>query len=152
MACSEEALEDLFGVKRQRLNYWKTLGLIPVFKSKGAHGYPFEVVLAVKVISELKSQGIQPGVLAEAVRKTRRLFPEIINPLIQKTFFAMGGRICILLDGRAYEPLTEQFHLFSLEQYENEVRGIIQDKCRGIDHPSHETNVQQIRREVAFRK
>lgn len=119
---SETILRGLFGVSRQRLYYWRKIGLIPDYVSNGFRGYTFADLLSAKVVIGLVNHGVRANKIRDAVDSLKKSFPDLKNPLTEKTLFLNGKEICVLEKGKAYEVLTGQMIIFQIGDFEKELK------------------------------
>lgn len=119
---SEEVVRRIFKVSRQKLYYWRKIGLLPCREKGSPQGYSFSDVFSIKVICKLVGAGIRVSKIKKAVDSIQKNQPEIQNPLLEKTLFLTGKEICYFLGGLAYEAVTGQMFLFSNEELKKELK------------------------------
>lgn len=121
MKVSEKQLIRMFGVTRQRVRYWRKIGLLPPSVGGGKQGYSFQDVLRVKIIHALVSVKIQPAKI-RATLVSLRLFLEKDNVLTGKSLYVCGKEIFIVQGGRAFTPRTGQYLLFDVDTYQKQLK------------------------------
>jgi len=124
MNISEKMLRSMFGVSRQRLSYWRKIGLIPQNSKGSRQGYSFQDVLLIKVVVSLIGAGIQPKRIKQTL-DSMRLLDQNGKGLTEKSLFVSGKEIFVFQDGKAIEPRTRQFLLFQVEDFRNKLKKII---------------------------
>nr|BDD48282.1 hypothetical protein 3 [bacterium] len=127
----EEALEKVFRFKRQRLIYWRTIGLLPRRMKGQTGGYSFTDLKAIKVIVELKNAGIRVGAIKEAIDAIKKRHPYIENPLISKKLFVWGKKLYYKEKNRTYDAKTGQSLLFQIGDYERELKSDLRAYLEG---------------------
>ncbi len=135
---SEKQIVRMFGVSRQRVRYWRKIGLLPPCVDGGKQGYSFQDVLRVKIISALVSAGIRPAKIRKTLASLR-LMLEKNDVLTGKSLYVCGKEIFIFQGGKAITPRTGQYLLFEVDDYQkqlkHEVRNILEQarKVRARD-------------------
>jgi DNA-binding transcriptional MerR regulator len=122
---SESILVRMFGVTRQRIRYWRKIGLMPPRCDGGRQGYTFEDALTIKIIHALVSVGIQPGKIRSSLTASMRIFNST-KLLTGTKLYVCNKEIFIIDGGKAIVPRTGQYLLFDLDSCRNELEIAVQ--------------------------
>jgi DNA-binding transcriptional MerR regulator len=117
----EELVRKLFRVSRQTIRNWRKRGLLPPSDCK-AKGYSFPELLSIKVITKLKREGVRVGKIEESVKALKYRYPNLENPLIEKTLFLQRKEICFFVGSRTYEAKSGQGLLFKVTDFEKDLQ------------------------------
>jgi DNA-binding transcriptional MerR regulator len=111
----------MFGVTRQRVRYWRKIGLLPPCVDGGKQGYSFQDVLRVKIVSTLVEAGIQPARIRKTLATLKLMFQKD-DVLTGKSLYVYGKEIFIFQGGKAITPRTGQFLLFDVDDYQKQLK------------------------------
>lgn len=118
---SEKQIVRMFGVTRQRVRYWRKIGLLPPCVDGGKQGYSFQDVLRMKVVSALVEAGIQPARIRNTLASLKLMLQKD-DVLTGKSLYVCGKEIFIFQGGKAITPRTGQFLLFDVDDYQKQLK------------------------------
>ncbi|MGE4558233.1 MAG: MerR family transcriptional regulator [Desulfovibrionaceae bacterium] len=119
---SEKEIVELFSVTRQRLGYWRKIGLLPRHEPGSARGYSYRDLLSIKVILNLLTAKIQVRRIKQALDDLKKYEPSLKNPLTEKSFFVRGKKIVIMHNNKAFDIASKQFLLFHLKDLDKDLK------------------------------
>ena len=135
MNCSEEFLIEHFGIHRQRLVYWRKIGLLPpVPKGRPrGDGYSFTDLLSIKVILKLSRDGVSVGRIKRSVDAIKKRMPRINTPLTGKKLFIAGKDVCYKDKNVVYKAIDGQGQLFRVGDDEVVLKGEIKQHRKKVE-------------------
>ncbi len=109
-----QTLERLSGVGKEELLYWTRSGVIKPKKVEGERFfYDFKALVAVRVLRDLREKGVSVRGIREAVRRLRRLFPRVEQPLAEVKVTLWGRRLIFQYDEKKFDTRGQLFLDFS---------------------------------------
>lgn len=119
---SEKATTAILGVSRQRICYWRKIGLLPPREKGAPQGYSYSDLLAMKVVKSIIDAGIRPGRLKLALDTIKAHSKGVENPLLEKSLFAKGKELFYFQDEKVVDALTGQYQLYQHQDFIDELQ------------------------------
>ncbi len=130
MKITSKFIQQKLGFSRQRLYYWRNVGIFPFppknLGDSGQFCYSFHDLIVLKTIKLLKEAGVTTFHIRIIFERIKILFPEVKNPLAENQLVVFGGKIVYIKKGYAYDILTGQALLLDFKKVEKWVGEILQ--------------------------
>lgn len=112
----QNTIERLFKISRQRVKYWREIGLLSVEKNKsGYYEYDFHDLATLKTIRTLQDKGFTTYQIKQALTSLKNKL-KINKPFVEKRIVAVGNRIAYVDRGSIYDALTGQKQIFVFDE------------------------------------
>ncbi len=101
-------IEEIFGINRKKLRYWRKIGIISFTKktSGGHFRYTFKDLVSIRTVLKLKEREITTHQIKNIVKALRNKFPNMKAPLAEKSFHVLGKEVIMRDKDMPFNPIT----------------------------------------------